>query len=73
MTCILSPGSLRAPREGRPPRAPESSAQVQRDEEADDERHSAAQRAGVCGAAGVTDCSGDPSVSASLRLPDCLK
>lgn len=54
-------GSLRAPRKGRPPRAPEGAAQVQRDEETDDERHRAAEGAGVRGAAGVPDRAGGPS------------
>lgn len=73
----LSPGSLWAPREGRAPRAPESSAQVRCDEEADDERHGAAQRAGICGAAGITNCSGGQSLSVFLfphffRLSRCF-
>lgn len=64
--CVFSLGSLWAPWERRSPRAPESSAQVRYDEEADDERHSAAQRAGICGAAGVTNCSGGQSLLVSL-------
>lgn len=56
--CFFPVGPLRASREGCTPRAPESPAQVQCDEEADDECHGAAQRAGVSGAAGVSHCSG---------------
>lgn len=59
-------GSLRAPREGCPPRAPEGAAQVQHDEEADDERHRAAEGAGVRGAAGVPDRAGGSAMFRSI-------
>lgn len=65
---FVSQGSLWAAWEGRPPRAPESIAQVQCDEEADDECHCAAQRAGICGAAGIANCSGDHFIFSFVSL-----
>lgn len=68
---FVSQGSLWAAWEGRPPWAPESIAQVQCDEEADDECHCAAQRAGICGAAGIANCSGDHFIFSFCEPLEC--